>query len=97
MEALTRTFWRRGASLTLHRERTPEGLILVATESGRCRTFLFTSLNRLIAFQVDMEAFLRRTGWTLGDTSLQPSTPVAAKEKRPRLRLTLVEESEVTA
>jgi hypothetical protein len=82
----------------LHRERTADGVILVATESGRSRTFPFTELTRLAAFQSDMEAFLRRTGWTLTDGPQRPE-PVTqpADEQSQRLRLTLVPEPEVIA
>lgn len=58
------TFRRRGDRLLLRREETPSGVHLVVTENGTSRSFAFSSLSRLVAFQSDMEAFLVRTGWT---------------------------------
>jgi len=61
------TFRRREDRLTLRRERTNQGCQLVVTENGRPRTFTFRDLERLVAFQNDMEEFLVRTGWSLAD------------------------------
>ena len=61
------TFRRREDVLALSREQTDEGYQLVVTECGRPRTFGFSSLERLVHFQHDMEAFLVRTGWRLAD------------------------------
>ena len=100
MEPLTLTFTRRGALLTLRRERRVDGAAIVAIESGRARTFFFTDPNRLLAFQRDLEAFLWRTGWSAADGPVQQldaaSQPVAARDDdADRLRLALAEEEEV--
>jgi len=58
------TFRRRSEQLLLRREETPTGVNLLVIENGTCRSFSFTDLDRLVAFQSDMEAFLVRTGWT---------------------------------
>jgi len=101
MDPVIRTFARDGARLTLRRESTGDGLVLVAVESGRPRTFPFTDGNRLLQFQNDMEDFLQRTGWSLLDTAVpeveaepQPApAPVALARRQPTaLRLSLAEE-----
>jgi len=95
MDALTLTFRRRGATLMLRRERTPEGVALVALESGRPRTFVFSHVSQLVRFQRDLEDFLRRTGWTLADapTADAPADAApAAVDDADALRLTLAEE-----
>jgi hypothetical protein len=61
------TFQRHGDRLTLKRDYADDQWHLVVTESGRSRVFTFTNLDRLVAFQSDMEAFLVRTGWSLAD------------------------------
>src|SRR5689334_2254569 len=58
------TFRRRSDQLLLRREETPTGVHLVVVENGTTRSFAFNDIERLIAFQSDMEAFLVRTGWT---------------------------------
>jgi len=58
------TFRRRSEQLLLRREETPTGVNMLVIENGTCRSFSFTDLDRLVAFQSDMEAFLVRTGWT---------------------------------
>jgi hypothetical protein len=58
------TFRRRAEQLSLRREETPSGVNLVVVENGTARSFGFSDVERLIAFQSDMEAFLIRTGWT---------------------------------
>jgi len=58
------TFGRREERLILHREETEDGFLLAVSENGQPRSYHFTDLHRLIAFQSDMEAFLIRTGWT---------------------------------
>jgi len=102
----SRTFSRRGATLTLMRERTADGVSLVAVESGRRRTFLFSHLAQLAQFQSDMEGFLERTGWSPVDASTAeaaatepPAAPAvpARATAASRLRLTLDEEEEVAA
>lgn len=60
------TFRRRSDRCTIR--RVPDGnvrCLLTVDENGRTRTYGFSSLDRLIAFQADMEAFFVRTGWTL--------------------------------
>jgi hypothetical protein len=64
MEECVWTFRRRTEQLVLRREETSTGVNLVVTENGTSRSFAFTDINRLVAFQSDMEAFLVRTGWT---------------------------------
>jgi hypothetical protein len=90
MDASTRTFARRGARLLLRRERTRDGLQLVAVDTGRARTFPFSDVSRLLAFQDDMEGFLLRTGWTLVDGSAEPAPVEPIEEPANALRLTLV-------
>jgi len=58
------TFRRRTEQLALRREETSSGVNLVVVENGTSRSFGFSDIERLIAFQGDMEAFLIRTGWT---------------------------------
>jgi hypothetical protein len=58
-------FGRREERLTLRRETKEEGVALVVTENGTPRSFLFSNLDGLAAFQSDMEAFLVRSGWSL--------------------------------
>jgi hypothetical protein len=58
------TFRRRAEQLLLRREETDTGVHLVVVENGTTRSFAFNDIERLIAFQSDMEAFLVRTGWT---------------------------------
>lgn len=101
----SRIFSRRGATLTLTRERTADGVALVAIESGRRRTFIFSHIDQLARFQCDMEDFLQRTGWSPADASsheistTEPPAAVAAVPARAgsRLRLALEEEEEVAA
>ena len=100
----SRTFSRRGATLTLTCERTADGVALVAIESGRRRTFIFSHTAPLARFQCDMEGFLQRTGWLPADASAsevsatEPPAAAAAVPARTgsRLRLAL-EEEEVAA
>lgn len=62
------TFERRGDRLTVRREAGDEAAFqLLVIENGRARTFTFTEIDRLVAFQHDMETFLVRTGWLLVD------------------------------
>lgn len=88
-----RIFVRHGARLTLHRERQGGYIALVATESGRTRTFPFSSPVRLASFQQDMENFLCRTGWSLADAgeAVRPLTSADLDDDRG-LRLTFAEE-----
>jgi hypothetical protein len=59
------TFGRREERLVLRREKTEDGVSLIVTENGTPRSFPFSDLERLVAFQSDMEAFLVRSGWSL--------------------------------
>jgi hypothetical protein len=46
--------------------RQPEaGVLVVVRGRNQVREYLFADASSLRAFQSDMEAFLRRTGWTL--------------------------------
>ena len=99
---MVRVFVRRGARLTLHRERQGGNIALVATESGRTRTFPFSSTIRLASFQQDMEHFLYRTGWSLADSpqpdspaTIRPSATPADLDDEHGLRLKLAEEEVV--
>jgi hypothetical protein len=79
------TFRRRSDVLLLRREESPTGVNLVVCENGTSRSFAFTSLDRLIAFQSDMEAFLVRTGWTF--TSFVPERRTG-RDRREMPRMT---------
>ena len=61
------TFRRREDRLTIQRQATDQGLQLLVSKNGQPRAYGFSSLDRLIAFQCDMEAFLVQTGWSLAD------------------------------
>jgi hypothetical protein len=61
------TFRRRDDRLTIRREQTERAWQLVVVDSGATRLFTFTDLDRLVVFQLDMEAFMVRTGWSLVD------------------------------
>src|SRR5262245_48482340 len=97
----TRTFTRHGSTVTLTRERTTDGVALVAFESGRRRTFTFSHIGQLVRFQCDMEAFLQRTGWSpLDEASAEgapagvpaATTALARRDTIGGLRLRLEEE-----
>jgi hypothetical protein len=79
------TFGRRGEQLTLAREKTAGGVNLVITGQGFPRSFPFDSLDRLVAFQGDMESLLVRTGWSLLSFSPDRRTP-GDRRMFPRLR-----------
>lgn len=59
------TFGRRTERVRLRREETTDGLLLLVDENGTPRTYFFSDVESLVAFQSDMEAFLVRTGWSL--------------------------------
>lgn len=60
------TFRRRSDHCALRRTFEADGTwILSVCENGRVRSYPFSALDRLVAFQADMEAFLVRTGWAL--------------------------------
>jgi hypothetical protein len=61
------TFRRRDDRLTIQREVTDQGIQLLVSKNGQPRAFGFSSLDRLVAFQCDMEAFLVQTGWSLAE------------------------------
>jgi hypothetical protein len=96
MQPLVRVFVRREARLTLRRERRGRDMALIATESGRERTFPFTSVARLARFQRDMESFLCRTGWSLAgaapDNAGPSSAPAPELADDRGLRLTFADE-----
>jgi hypothetical protein len=79
------TFRRRSEQLLLQREETPTGVNLVIVENGASRSFAFNDIDRLIAFQSDMEAFLIRTGWTFAAFSPDRRT---GRDRRQMPRLT---------
>lgn len=58
------TFARREERLSLRRQETEEGFLLVVTENGTPRSYFFSDVARLTTFQADMEAFLVQSGWT---------------------------------
>jgi hypothetical protein len=58
------TFTRRGEILTVRRERTPDGLLLVVDDSGTTRSYIFDDITPLTMFQVELEASLVRNGWS---------------------------------
>jgi hypothetical protein len=57
-------FVRGDARLEISREERGTGVNLIVSGEGVPRAFAFTSLERLVRFQSDMEALLLRTGWT---------------------------------
>jgi hypothetical protein len=79
------TFRRRSEQLLLQREETPTGVNLVIVENGTLRSFAFNDIDRLVAFQNDMEAFLIRTGWTFAAFSPDRRT---GRDRRQMPRLT---------
>jgi hypothetical protein len=59
------TFERQGERLVLHREETATGVnLVVVSENGVPRCYPFDTMDRLVAFQSDMELLLVRTGWS---------------------------------
>jgi len=58
------TFARGGQRLTLRRQHTEGGILLIVTENGTPRTYFFDEVAKLTTFQVDMEAFLIGSGWS---------------------------------
>jgi hypothetical protein len=81
-----------------------DGVALVAIESGRRRTFIFSHTAQLARFQSDMEGFLQRTGWSPADapspeiSTTEPAATAAVPARAgSRLRLALEEEEEVAA
>jgi hypothetical protein len=59
------TFGRLQERVVLRREQAADGILLLVTENGTPRSYRFSDVGRLLAFQSDMEAFLVRTGWSL--------------------------------
>lgn len=60
------TFQRRSDRCVVRRIPHADGSgVLEVCDNGRTRTYTFSELDRLIAFQENMEAFLVRTGWAL--------------------------------
>ena len=64
MEDPVWTFARREERLSLRRQETEEGFLLVVTENGTPRSYFFDEITKLTTFQVDMEAFLIGSGWS---------------------------------
>ena len=60
----------------LRREIIENGVNLVIAGEGVPRVFSFPTIDRLIHFQNDMEAFLLRTGWTFVEFSPERRTGV---------------------
>ena len=58
------TFARRGEILTIRRERTRDGLLLLVDDSGTTRSYVFNDITPLTTFQVELEASLVRNGWS---------------------------------
>jgi hypothetical protein len=59
------TFERQGERLVLYREETANGVnLVVVSENGVPRSYPFDTMDRLVAFQSDMETLLVRTGWS---------------------------------
>jgi hypothetical protein len=60
------TFRRRAQRLTLQQQRHEGGgFLLLVVEDGQPRSYTFSDVERLVAFQSDMEESLIRTGWSL--------------------------------
>ena len=58
------TFTRRGEILTVRRERTRDGFLLVVDDSGTARSYFFNDITPLTTFQMELEASLVRNGWS---------------------------------
>jgi hypothetical protein len=79
------TFVRRGECLTIGRQRTAEGLLLMVTDSGVPRSYFFNDIAALTTFQVEMEAALTRNGWSF--IAFSPLRRRARERQRLRLGL----------
>lgn len=64
MEHPVWTFARGEELLTISREVTEEGIMLVVSGHGTPRSYFFRDADRLDVFQRDMEMLLLKTGWT---------------------------------
>jgi hypothetical protein len=84
------TFARRGETLTISRQHTAEGLLLVVTDNGVAQSYFFNHIAPLTTFQVEMEAALIRNGWTFIDFSPERRGASAGR----RLRLDSTEQGE---
>jgi len=58
------TFVRGNEKLEITREDLDDGTTLVIAGDGTPRSYFFRELERLEAFQRDMETLLLKTGWT---------------------------------
>lgn len=58
------TFSRDGQSLEIKRTPTNDGILLGVNGDGPPRSYFFSDLPKLQAFQADFEKFLLATGWT---------------------------------
>jgi hypothetical protein len=61
----TWTFKRGDQRLVLQRHDDQEGLTLVITTEDGSRSIPFSEFGALVTFQMNMEQFLVRTGWSL--------------------------------
>jgi hypothetical protein len=57
------TFTRDEERLTLLRQETKDGFLLVVTENGTPQSHSFKDLAQLTEFQADTEEFLFHSGW----------------------------------
>ncbi len=79
-------FRRRDDRCTIQRsEEAADWFLLLVTTNGTTKTYRFSDLDRLIAFQTNMEDFLVRTGW-----SLESFTP-ERRNGRDRRRMPRIE------
>jgi hypothetical protein len=58
------TFARGDEILTISRQPTEDGVMLVVAGNGTPRSYFFRDADRLDVFQKDMETLLLKTGWT---------------------------------
>src|SRR5258706_16313396 len=76
------TFARPGECLTISRQRTAEGLLLVVTDSGLPRSYFFNHIAPLTTFQAEMEAALIRNGWSF--IAVEPERRSGSPRRRLR-------------
>jgi hypothetical protein len=63
------TFVRGDERLTLFHDDARSGVNLTVAGTGTPRTIHFSTLERCVRFQADMETFLLRTGWIFSEFS----------------------------
>ena len=78
------TFSRAAERLTLRRQDTEDGMLLVVTENGTPRSYFFSDISRLTTFQVDMEAFLIGSGWSRATGAGQSSPAITWRDHAQR-------------